>query len=291
MSMQPFSGLGAPSPATPSAATVTYDDDVRLAHVVADAAQASASYSPSRGKTADAPAAEDCLPAVEQAIRQVLRRARPRDHVLVADASGGNPAHLDSEAPGLLPGSTGARCWLVQPVITPEHLHRGVPLWGTSLTLLDGPDVVAALASFPALNRRWWAARGSGAWTGRTLSSASACQVGTTSRLDQARVSCDDLAVWHRARRMPTLLALSTHSASTLALGPIWPFLLLAEGGVDVVAQPSTSLLDVAGACLIAHEAGAVVSDLAGNPGPAGANVVACVPALHEQILALILTR
>ncbi len=274
---------------------LTYDDDVRFAHVVADSAQAAAMPFYGHHRSANIAAVDQAraaaAQAVESAILQVMRRARPRDSVLVAASTPGGdrePQPAATGVSGLTPGSQGARCWLVQPVVEPDHLLRGVPLWATTLTLLDGPDVVAALACLPAVNRRWWAAKGSGAWTGRALSSATRCQVHPTQRLEQARLCCTDLTSWARTQRLGQLSQLSAHCASTHAYGSVWPYLLLAEGGLDVVAQPSAALCDVAAASLIASEAGAHVSDLTGRPGPAGGSALACVPALHDQVMAVL---
>ena len=59
---------------------------------------------------------------------------------------------------------------MVDPIDGTKNYVRGVPVWATLIALLDGDDPVVGVVSAPALQRRWWAARGTGAWRGRSLS-------------------------------------------------------------------------------------------------------------------------
>lgn len=309
------------------AQALTYDDDVRLAHVVADSAEAAAMqrYGVSSQQAVNGgvslphyglpsapsvPTHERSVSVTDQnhelvhaAIAQVLRRARPRDRVIVDtsalhNAGQGEPGTLGAESspaqatagqsPAMAPGAAGSRCWLVQPLAVGENLPRRIPVWATTLTLLDGPDVVAALVSAPALNRRWWAAKGSGAWVGRTLSSAKRCQVADTATLDQANLSTLDVRQWSGRERFSQFLTLAGRCARLRSYEQVWAYMLLAEGGLDVVAEPQATLYDLGAASLIASEAGAVFTDIFGNPGPAGGTAIAAVPALHAQVVQLL---
>src|SRR3978361_858299 len=90
--------------------------------------------------------------AVEEQLRSTLARARTRDAVIGEEV-----------------GSTGRgdRRWGIDPVDGPKNFVRGVPVWATLIALLDGDVPVVGLVSAPALHRRWWAAGGPGAGTGR----------------------------------------------------------------------------------------------------------------------------
>ena len=100
----------------------------------------------------------DADTSVEESIRSTLSRARPRDAVLGEEF--GATGH-------------GPRRWVLDPIDGTKNFVRGVPVWATLIALMDGDEVVAGLVSAPALGRRWWAGTGSGAWTGKSLSSAS----------------------------------------------------------------------------------------------------------------------
>ena len=51
---------------------------------------------------------------------------------------------------------------MVDPIDGTKNFVRGVPVWATLIALFDGEEPVVGLVSAPALNRRWWAAAGSG---------------------------------------------------------------------------------------------------------------------------------
>ena len=140
-----------------------YDDDLRFAHVLADSAD---DITTRRFRALDlrVEAKPDLTPvtdadrAAEESLRNVLRRARPRDAVLGEEF-----------------GRVGAspRCWVIDPIDGTKNFVRGVPVWATLIALMDGDEVVVGVVSAPALGRRWWAAKGGGAWTGRSLTKAS----------------------------------------------------------------------------------------------------------------------
>src|SRR5207245_6786564 len=54
--------------------------------------------------------------------------------------------------------------WIVDPIDGTRNFSRGIPVWATLIALERDGRVVCGVASAPALGRRWWAARGDGAW-------------------------------------------------------------------------------------------------------------------------------
>ena len=127
-----------------------YDDDLRLAHVLADAAD---STTMTRFRAQD------------------LRVESKPDLTPVTDADrsgrGGHPLHPQAGAAarrdhGEEYGESGhgPRRWVLDPIDGTKNFVRGVPVWATLIALMDG-DVTSSPAwcSAPALGRRWWAAR------------------------------------------------------------------------------------------------------------------------------------
>ena len=96
-------------------------------------------------------------------LRETLRRNRPDDSVL-GEEFGGTTVFS-------------GRQWIVDPIDGTKNFVRGVPVWATLIALVDDGEPVLGLVSAPALQRRWWAATGSGAWTGRSLSQATRLHV------------------------------------------------------------------------------------------------------------------
>ncbi|MEO6309911.1 MAG: inositol monophosphatase family protein, partial [Leifsonia sp.] len=92
----------------------------------------------------------DADQAVERAIRAGLAEARPGDGILGEEYG--------------TEGST-QRQWIIDPIDGTANFMRGIPIWGTLISLaIDGIPVVGVVSS-PALGKRWWAATGHGAWT------------------------------------------------------------------------------------------------------------------------------
>ena len=60
------------------------------------------------------------------------------------------------------PGSS--RRWIVDPIDGTKNYVRGVPVWATLIALQEDGELTLGVASAPALHRRWWAARGGGAF-------------------------------------------------------------------------------------------------------------------------------
>jgi histidinol-phosphatase len=136
------------------------------------------------------------------------------------------------------------------------------------------------------LQRRWWASKDGGAWTGRSLLKASECHVSDVSRLDDASLSYSSLSGWDERDRLDAFMALSRRCWRTRAYGDFWSYMLLAEGAVDLAAEPELELYDMAALDVIVREAGGAFTSLDGTPGPRGGNALASNGRLHDQALA-----
>jgi histidinol-phosphatase len=252
-----------------------FTDDLRLAHVLADDAD-SLTESRFRAQDLHVMAKPDLTPvtdadvAVEEAIRRTLSRARPRDSVLGEE--GGTTGHSQ-------------RQWIVDPIDGTKNFVRGVPVWATLIALAVDGEVVAGVVSAPQLNRRWWASQGGGAWTGKSLVRATQCHVSDVSRLDDASLSYSSLNGWDQRGRIEDFLALSRRCWRTRAYGDFWSYMLVAEGAVDLAAEPELEVYDMAALDIIVREAGGTFTSLDGKPGPFGGNALASNGRLHEQAL------
>jgi histidinol-phosphatase len=259
-----------------------YHDDLRLAHVLADAADAATME---RFKALDLKieTKPDLTPvteadkAVEELIRTSLKRTRPRDAVLGEEF--GTEGH-------------GSRRWIIDPIDGTKNYVRGVPVWATLIALSvrgeggpSGDDGVVGLVSAPALGRRWWASKGGGAYTGRSLSSATRLRVSGVDRLADASFSYSSLSYWEELGRLDRFLDLTRACWRTRAYGDFWSYMMVAEGSVDLCAEPDLSVWDMAAPSVVVREAGGRFTDLTGAPGPYGGNAAASNGALHEQLL------
>jgi histidinol-phosphatase len=62
--------------------------------------------------------------------------------------------------------------------------------------------------------------------------------------------------------------------------------MLVAEGAVDIAAEPELQLYDMAALAVIVTEAGGEFTSLSGKRGPNGGNALATNGRLHEEVLA-----
>jgi histidinol-phosphatase len=254
----------------------SYADDLGLAHLLADTADA---ISSARFRSLDlrVDAKPDLTPvsdadtAVEKALRATLARTRPRDGVL-------------GEEYGAT-GNSGGRQWVIDPIDATKNFVRGVPVWATLIALLDHGEPVVGLVSAPALGRRWWAARGHGAYAGRHASAATPIRVSKINRLADASFCYSSLDGWEEIDRLEAMLDLMRQAWRSRAYGDFYGYMLLAEGAVDVMVEPELSLWDVAALVPIITEAGGSVTDLGGRIDPGGGSAVATNGELHEEIL------
>jgi histidinol-phosphatase len=161
-------------------------------------------------------------------------------------------------------------------------------VWATLIALMDGDTVAAGLVSAPALHRRWWAASGTGGYTGKSLSSASRLAVSAVSDLDRASLSYSSLGGWGKAGLEKQFLELNRSVLRARGFGDFWSYMLVAEGAVDIAAEPEVLLHDLAAPAIIVTEAGGRFTDLSGKDGPAGGNAVASNGLLHDEVLGLL---
>ncbi|HEX8630510.1 MAG TPA: histidinol-phosphatase [Catenuloplanes sp.] len=256
-----------------------YADDLSLAHLLADAADA---ISMARFRALDlrVTAKPDLTPvsdadtAVETAIRRTLAGSRPGDAVL-GEEYGGSPA----------PAGSGARQWVVDPIDGTKNFVRGVPIWATLIALLHDGEPVVGLVSAPALGRRWWASLGTGAYAGRDAADATPIRVSAVGRLTDASFCFSDLRGWEEGGRLEPMLDIIRQTWRNRAYGDFYGYMLVAEGAVDAMVEPELSLWDLAALIPIVTEAGGTFTDVRGRSALTGLNAVASNGRLHEDLL------
>ncbi|MBJ2120919.1 histidinol-phosphatase [Arthrobacter sp. MSA 4-2] len=256
----------------------SYNDDLRLAHVMADSVD-DQTMSRFRAQDLRVETKPDLTPvtdadrAAEESIRSQLSRVRPRDAVLGEEF-----------------GSTGSgsRRWIIDPIDGTKNFVRGVPVWGTLIALVDEGRPVVGLVSAPALGKRWWAAEGTGAFMGKSLAAATRLRVSNVSRLEDASLSYSSLSGWKARSALPEFVNLTERVWRTRAYGDFWSYCLVAEGAVDIACEPELNLHDMAALVPIVTEAGGRFTSLDGTDGPYGGNALATNGTLHSEVLRML---
>ena len=194
--------------------------------------------------------------AVERTVRELVAAERP-DEAVFGEEEGG-------------PADAAAR-WLLDPIDGTRNFSRGIPVWAFLLALEREGELVAAVASAPALGRRWWASRGGGAWADGVRAHVSRVEQlaeATVSATSSHDLGALEPAVWH-AR----------------GFGDFWQHVLVAEGSLDAAVDESLQLWDYAAVQLVVEEAGGRMSGLDGMPPRPGEQAVSSNGRLHEAVL------
>ena len=203
--------------------------------------------------------------AAELAIRDHLGRSRPGDAV-VGEEFGAD--------------GTAERRWVLDPIDGTKNYVRGVPAYASLIALMEGETVVVGVVSAPALRRRWWARRGDGAYAdGRRI------RVSPVDSLAGAFFSYSSLAGWEKTGHLDRFLDLTRTVGRTRAFGDFWSHMLVAEGGVDIAAEPEVSLWDLAALQVVVEEAGGRFTDLSGVARPDGGSALSSNGHLHDVVL------
>jgi histidinol-phosphatase len=210
--------------------------------------------------------------ATERAIRGILAAERPGDGILGEEYGTEGSTH---------------RQWIIDPIDGTANFLRGVPLWGTMIALaIDGVPQVGVV-SMPALERRWWAASGLGAWTGTSAESRE-LRVSSVDTLDDASVSFQSIAQWADAGKLDDLIRLASRVWRDRAYGDIYSYMLLAEGRIDMVAEFDVKEYDIAAAVPIVREAGGRMTSYDGIETLSALSTLATNGVLHDAFLELL---
>ncbi len=208
---------------------------------------------------------------VEENIRELISQVRPDD--LVVGEEFGRPENLD-----------GKYYWVIDPIDGTKNFLRGIPVWATLIALVNpSHEVEVGVVSAPALYRRWSAAKGNGAHVVVRNQNPKPISVSKVSQLADAQLSYSDLIGW--GDRKENMLALQEKVWRTRGLGDFWSHMLVAEGAVDIAAEPSLALWDMAALDIIVREAGGTFTNIEGQNGPHGGSGIASNGLLHDAFI------
>jgi histidinol phosphatase-like enzyme (inositol monophosphatase family) len=200
----------------------------------------------------------------ESAVREWVGRRFPEDGI-------------EGEELGVVRGDARRR-WIIDPIDGTKTFVRGVPLWGTLVAIVEGTDVLAGAAFFPAVDEMVVAARGEGMWWNDAR-----CCVSRVDRIERATVLTtderflgDDLkrAAWRR---------LTDRALISRTWGDCYGYMLVATGRAEVMADGRMSAWDAAALVPIIEEAGGAFTDWTGVRTAFGGNAIATNGALAVQ--------
>ena len=169
----------------------------------------------------------------------------------------------------------------MDPIDGTKNFVRGVPVWATLVALMVDGEAVVGVVSAPALGRRWWAARGGGAWRRGPAGPPRRLRVSGVRRSPTPRCRTPTLRGWAE-RPADAFPSSPARCWRTRAYGDFWSHMLVAEGAVDVAAEPELSLWDVAALVPVVEEAGGTITGLDGGDVLRGAAALTTNGRVHE---------
>lgn len=209
--------------------------------------------------------------AVEATLRESLSQQCSNDAILGEEYGGA--------------ATFAGRQWVIDPIDGTKNFVRGVPVWATLIALLEDGIPIVGVISAPALRRRWWASRGSGSFTAFNAGQPRQLTVSGVGDLTSASLSFSSLSGWAARGTRERFVDLTDSVWRVRAYGDFFSYCLLAEGAVDIAAEPEVNLWDLAPLDILVREAGGTFTSLDGAPGPHGGSAVATNGLLHEVVL------
>lgn len=211
--------------------------------------------------------------AVEEEIRASLGRSRPADRV-VGEEFGDT--------------GEGPRRWIVDPIDGTKNFVRRIPVWATLLALEIDGVISVGVVSAPALGRRWWAARGAGAWVSEQGGEPRRIRVSQVEKLGHAHLSGAALSSWDGWGGPGAYVDLATRCYADRSFGDFWSHVLVAEGVCDIGLDPIASLWDLAPLLVIVEEAGGRFTTFGGEARADGGSAVSSNGLLHEEVRSIL---
>ncbi|WP_419826580.1 inositol monophosphatase family protein [Sphingomonas sp.] len=226
------------------------DDDVRLAHALADAA-GTAIRGYFRGalgiehkEDASPVTLADC--AAEAAMRAVLDTERPADGIV-------------GEEYGVTRGGA-ARRWVLDPIDGTRAFAIGRPIFGTLIALVEEATPVLGVIDQPILRERWVGAAGRPTTFNDALARVRPCAA-----LAEARFGSTAPAHFDEAEHA-AYLRVAGQARDALWGGDCYNYGAVASGWLDGVIETNLKLHDFAALVPVVEGAGGILRDWSGRP-------------------------
>jgi histidinol-phosphatase len=198
-------------------------------------------------------------------IRERLAAAHPADGILGEEFGTSGSA---------------ARRWIVDPIDGTKNYVRGIPVYATLIGLVEGDRVIAGVVSAPAMQRRWWASRGKGAYC-----NARAIRASRIDNVAEAHIAYDSITDHDKHGSSDALLALIRQCDRARGFGDFWSHMLVAEGAIEIAVEPTVAPWDMAAVQIIVEEAGGRFTDFRGNARFDGGSAISTNGLLHDAVL------
>ena len=205
----------------------------------------------------------------ERAIVERIRRTFPDDGILAEE--------------GTSAASRNGRKWIVDPIDGTRDFVRGTPLWANLVALEQDGEVVLGVVHLPCLGWLCHAVRGVGAYR-----NGERMRVSSRSHIEESIFCANAFNHLARAPFRDRLMEWMASFWAVRGLGGAADAMMLAAGAVEVWMEPVAKAWDFAPLKIIGEEAGAVFFNFYGGSDIYSGSGVLTVPALEDEVRALV---
>lgn len=191
---------------------------------------------------------------VERLIRQEIAAKFPGDLIL-GEEEGGSDGAGGADGP-----CASGRKWIVDPIDGTFNFARGIPIWSTLIALEESGEIVLGLVNAPAMNERFYAVKGQGAFkNGRRIF------VSAVEKIEKSLFNFGGPNRIVKKGLWPALTRVVELSERQRGFGDYLGFSLVFEGKAEAMLEVDVKPWDLAPMKIIVEEAGGAFTDLSGG--------------------------
>ncbi|MEO7803846.1 MAG: inositol monophosphatase family protein [Actinomycetota bacterium] len=173
------------------------------------------------------------------------------------------PKHaILGEEEGLI-GDPSSPTWIIDPIDGTNNFAASIPVFATLIALRTNGRTELGVANAPALNERYEAARGDGATMNGTP-----IKVSDITEFSEATICFGSYKRMRESGYGPQVETMLTQCRRDRGFGDFWGHMLVARGALEMMAEPSLAIWDVAALQVIVEEAGGNITGFSGHPYP-----------------------
>ncbi len=176
--------------------------------------------------------------------------------------------------------------WFVDPIDGTHNFIAGLPLFGTTVAVARGKEVVLGVIYLPVFDKLYVAEKGKGAFcNGKRI------RVSKRKELDFSFLLFDSSSST-RKKKLKLMHSISSHLFNERVMGcAVCATAWVAEGSADAMIMFKTNSWDIAAGFLLIEEAGGTITNFKGEQwAPFQGNYVAGNHFMHRKVLKLLKT-
>jgi histidinol-phosphatase len=172
---------------------------------------------------------------------------------------------------------------IIDPIDGTRNFVRGIPVFATLLAIEINGELIASAVSAPAMQARWSAARGCGAWQGEHRISVSGVK-----ELAAAQLFHGSLAGDEAGNSGDIIMRLARATQRQRGFGDFYQHVLVACGAGEIAFDPGLQPWDIAALVPLVEEAGGRITGTDGERSIHAGTFLSSNGVLHEAALELV---